>query len=103
MTRQVTDEDMARFAALDLVQEASLSSEATRRLGFVAEKLAQNQSLDDATRHRLRDFAADLHEPSMSEGPALTFSAAVTDTYLEKLRGETDETSQRWQVFAKLD
>jgi|GEM_PF-6609843 len=152
MTRQVTDEDMARFAALgypaqvrasseldatslveslrhvlespsarllkaaalsvrwlanhdalDLVQEVYLSPEATRRLGFVAEKLAQKNSLDDAARHRLRGFAADLHEPSMTEGSALTFSAAVTDTYLEKLRGETDETSQRWQVFAELD
>jgi hypothetical protein len=37
------------------------------------------------------------------EEPALTFSAAVTETYLEKLRGETDETSQRWQVYAEVD
>jgi hypothetical protein len=37
------------------------------------------------------------------EGPALTFSAALTDTYLEKLRGESDEASQRWQVYAELD
>ena len=37
------------------------------------------------------------------EGPALTFSAAITDTYLEKLRGETDETSERWQVYTELD
>jgi hypothetical protein len=86
-----------------LVQEVSLSPEATRRLGFVAEKLAHNQSLDDAARHRLRAFAADLHEPSMTEESALTFSAAVTDTYLEKLRGETDETSRRWQVYIDLD
>jgi hypothetical protein len=39
----------------------------------------------------------------MTEESALTFSAAVTDTYLEKLRGETDETSRRWQVYIDLD
>lgn len=152
MSRQVTDEDMAQFAALGypaqvraagdvepetlveslrhvlespsarlfeaavlavrwlanhdelgLLHEADLSSEATRRLGFLADKLARVDALDRESRHRLRTLASSLHQNVTTYDPPLTFNAVVTDTYLERLRESSDDTSRKWQVFADFN
>ncbi|MFB6373212.1 MAG: hypothetical protein ABEN55_08885 [Bradymonadaceae bacterium] len=94
---------LANQDALSLLHDVDLSPEATRRLGFLAEKLAREDSLSQQAQRRLRTFAGALHPKVTSQDPPVTFNAVQTDTYLEMLRERADETSQKWQVFADLE
>jgi len=94
---------LANLDSLGLLHDVDLSPEATRRLGFLAEKLAQEDSLSQKAQQRLRTLTAALHPKVNSEDPPVTFNAVHTDTYLENLREQADETSHKWQVFADLE
>lgn len=93
---------LAEHDALEALTRPDLSPEASRRLGFLAEKLAETHTT--VTKRRLKTLANSLYE-QLAQQPdsALTFAAVTTDAYLQQLREKGDHTNERWQVFVELD
>lgn len=94
---------LAEHEELEELGDAELTDDAQRRIGCLAEHLAESDELDFRARKRLKELALSLASEKLNDGEPLTFLAATTPTYLDQLRHRVDGISRKWGVYVDLD
>ena len=92
-------EDLAVSNRLHVFSSVEFSEDVRRRLGYLAERRAQDYGLDSSVAQRLASFGATLREPGDSEKPPLTLMAKTNPTLLRLQAERGDRINEKWNVL----
>ncbi|RDV38261.1 hypothetical protein DV096_10645 [Bradymonadaceae bacterium TMQ3] len=78
--------------------------QATRRLGFIAERLSTHPELPESVQKRLKAFADQLYA-NLAAPPAenLGFSKTTSPARIRRLQRHADAIDERWRVWGQVD
>ncbi len=90
--------ELSRRGKLAVVHEFEFSGHVARRLGYLAQRLADH--LDDSG---LREFAGLMNEHLGSRLDVLLLTDAATQTYTRQLVERGDDVNRHWGVYGDLE
>lgn len=96
-------ESLANTNDLQWLVRSELDDHVRRRLGYLAECLAQAPSTSELVARRLEDVAQRLAASDDYAREPLTFLATMNPSLLRLKMRRADETSRRWRVFGDVE
>lgn len=95
--------ELAKRGPIDL-PSVDLSLDSLRRIGFVADRVAETQELGSPVRRRLKRFAAELYEElPQADFDDLGFSRSTSAGRIRRLKTQADEIDLRWRVWGRVE
>lgn len=95
--------ELARRGEVNLPEETG-DVDALRRLGFIADHLAEHPDLVTNVRRRLKTLADHIYEKvRLLPCSDLGFSKSTSEGRIRRLRRDADEIDQRWKVWGQVE
>ena len=86
------------------VEDATGDVDALRRLGFIADHLAEHSDLAIDVRRRLKTLADHIYEKvRLNLSSDLGFSNSTSEGRIRRLRRDASEIDQRWKVWGQVE